>query len=77
MTQFQPRTGITRNVADVARLYAVFRHDPELRTDASVADRSTTRLYRLATNSFEKRISWRRNAARKQEFDRRIQEIFL
>jgi len=76
-TQFQPHARMTHQVADLSCLHAVLCHDPELIVDTPIAHRSAPRLSRLATQSFEKRISRRRNADSKQKFDRRIEEIFL
>src|SRR5207245_3177359 len=77
LTQFQPNAWIRLNITHVPCFDAVFRHDPELIADAPIAHRCAPRLSRLATQSFEKRISRPRNANRKQKLDRRIEEIFL
>src|SRR5207302_5730255 len=68
---------VARNIANIARLHAVLRHDPELIVDAPIAHRSAPRLARLATQSFEKRISRRSETDSKQKFDRRIEKVFL
>src|SRR5213080_582763 len=76
LTQLQPNAWIRLNITHVPCLDAVFRHDPELIADAPIAHRSAPRLARLPS-SFQKRISRRHNADRKQNLDRRIEEIFL
>src|SRR5438093_5113415 len=58
-------------------LFRSLRHDPELIVDTPIAHRSAPRLARLATQSFEKRISRRSETDSKQKFDRRIEKVFL
>src|SRR5439155_17793008 len=77
LTQFQPNAWIRLNITHVSCLHAMLRHDPELIVDAPIAHRGAPRLARLAPSGFQKRISRRRNADRKQNLDRRIEEIFL
>jgi hypothetical protein len=78
LTQLQPHAWIRLNIAHVPCFDAVLCHYPELRTDASVADRSTPRLARFATDGFKKRISRRRETDCQQKFDRRrIEKISL
>src|SRR5207253_11025929 len=76
-TQFQAHARVTHQVADVSCLHAMLRHDPELIADAPIAHWSTARLARLATQSFEKRISRRSETDSKQKFDRQIEKVFL
>ena len=76
-TQFQPHARVTRNIANVPCLHAVFGHNPELIANSSVAHWSTPRFSGLATNSLKERIPWRCNAKRKQNLDRRIEKILL
>jgi len=77
LTQLQPKAWIRLNITHVPCFDAVFRHDPELIADAPIAHRSAPRLARLAPSGFQKRIARRHNADRKQNLDRRIEEIFL
>src|SRR5437879_6759527 len=77
LTQLQPNSWIRLNITHVPCFDAVSRHDPELRTDASVAHRRAPWLSGLTPDRFEKRISRRRNADCQQKFDRRIEKVFL
>src|SRR3989442_1830661 len=77
MAQFQAHTWIAPNIANVSCFHSVLCYDPELRTDAPVAHRRTPRLAALTTHSFQKPISWWRNAHCEQKFDRQLEEIFL
>src|SRR6266849_2933888 len=77
MTQFQPYAWVRSNVADIACLHAMLRHKPELIADPAVAHRSAARLAGVAAGGFEQRISWRRDANRKEELNRRVEQVFL
>src|SRR5207237_3444828 len=77
LAQLQPNAWIRLNITHVPCFDAVSRHDPERRTDASVAHRRAPWLSGLTPDRFEKRISRRRNADCQQKFDRRIEKVFL
>jgi hypothetical protein len=77
MAEFQPHAWISLNITHVPCFNAVLCNKPELIAHASVTHRSTSWLSRLAADSFKKCISRPSDTDCKQEFDRRIEKIFL
>jgi hypothetical protein len=77
LNQVKPNAWIRLNIADIPCFDAMFCDKPELIAHTPIAHRSAPRLARLATQSFEERISRRSETDCQQEFDRRIEEIFL
>jgi hypothetical protein len=67
----------TLNVADVSRLHPMLCHQPELVSYAPIAHWCAAWLPRLASLSFEQRISRQRQTHRKRELNWRVQKIFL
>src|SRR5437867_799595 len=55
----------------------MLRYDPKLPADASVAHRSAAPLSALAPNRLKQRIATRCKAQRKEQPDRRVEQIFL
>src|SRR5205085_5870803 len=77
VAQLQPHAGMTHQIADVSCFHTVLCHDPKLPADACVAHGSRPRLARCATGSFQERISGRRDADSEQNFNRRVEHVFL
>src|ERR1700687_2341972 len=65
------------NVADISRLHAMLRHQPELVSDTSIAHWRAPWLPCLPSFRFEQRISGQRQTHRKRELDRRVQQELL
>src|SRR5512147_1551268 len=66
------RTRVPDDVANVARLPAMLRYDPELRAHASVSDRVAPWFSGTAANSLEQRIAGRNDPKREEQLDGRI-----
>src|SRR5262249_32823820 len=77
LVQFQTHPRIRQDVSYVSGVSAMFRHEPELLTQVSIADGNAARLARFASSSFKKCASWDCNTRGKQKFRGRIEQILL
>src|SRR5215467_1326685 len=73
LAQFQTHPRIRLDVADIPRFPAMLRHNPELRTHATIAYRSTPCLARLAADCFEEGIPRPHKSYCEQQLNRRIE----
>src|SRR5579863_2103230 len=77
LAPFHADARIGHDITNVSRLHAVFSHNPELPVDKCVAHGGVTQFPALAAGRLQKRISRWSQADRKQELDRRVEQIFL
>src|SRR5579864_9696631 len=77
LAQFHPHARVALDIANVSRLFTVFRHEPELPAKMPVADRRTTRLSRFAPDRLKQRVSGWHKSNRKQKLNLWIEYVLL